>query len=67
MYSLINSFAYPLKFIPSPPFIVYTPDLSEIWGCDQGRNPVLYTIKFWEKSCKMFFSVPKLFPYKIDQ
>lgn len=57
----------PLKSSPLPPWVVYTPALREIWVCDQGRNTALYTRIFWEKFCKTFFSVAKLFPSKIDQ
>lgn len=68
VYVFTHSFScLTLQFIPPPPFIVYAPALSEIWASDQGRNPVLYTRTFGGKNCKTFFSVAKLFPFKLDQ
>lgn len=63
VYVFTHSFScLPLKFIPPPPFIVYTPALSEVWACDQVRNPVLYTRTFGEKIVRRFPWWPNFSP-----
>lgn len=67
VYVFTHSFScLPLKFIPPPPFIVYTPALSEIWACDQGRNPgfsqMFYTRTFGGNIVRRFSLWPNFSP-----
>lgn len=55
-----------LQPILPPPLVVYTPVLSQIWVCDNGGNPGLYSRALWQRFCETLSAVAKLFPSKGD-